>query len=178
MKTEIKLYIWITILMLIDLIFYLTKRISFAGNLFDRMILWIWFIGTFYIIFKYIKEKWSKLYGIILIGLILLSLFPMGIPILTITAFAIVNENSVKVDNEIRLLETAKSVIGKPYISIIKNYWIFEKEIGEIDYYFELNDNYYTLKDSKSIKRLSNTDSGKVQLEFEFKNKKIIKTAF
>ena len=57
MKTEIKLYIWITILMLIDLIFYLTKRISFAGNLFDRMILWIWFIGTFFISYLNILKK-------------------------------------------------------------------------------------------------------------------------
>ncbi|WP_222983285.1 hypothetical protein [Flagellimonas meishanensis] len=177
MKNEIKIYIGITILLVADLILYLTNGISFAGNIIDRLIFWIWFIGTFYIVFKYVRKKWAKIYGMTLVGLTVLSFFPMGAPILTITAFAITNENSQKIDNEIRIFETAKSVIGRPYISVVRNYWIFEKEVGGMDYDFEINDEYYNLKDSKSIKRLPDSEDGKVRLEFEFENGKIIKTA-
>lgn len=101
----------------------------------------------------------------------------MGIPILTAIAFAFSFENSYKIDNEIRIFETAKSVIGRPYISVVKNYWIFEKEVGGMDNDFELNDKYYNLKDTESIKRLPDSENGKVRLEFEFENGKILKTA-
>ena len=42
---------------------------------------------------------------------------------------------------------------------------------------FELNDKYYNLKDTESIKRLPDSENGKVRLEFEFENGKILKTA-
>ena len=112
-----------------------------------------------------------------LAGLTVLSFFPMGVPILSAIAFAFSIETSHEIDNEIRIFETAKSVIGRPYISVVKNYWMFEKEVGGIDYDFELNDEYYNLKDSESIKRLPDSENGKVRLEFEFESEKIIKTA-
>ncbi len=175
MNKEIKIYIGITALMLIDLILYLTLDISFIGNLIDRIILWVWFLSTFYIVFKFIRKKWAKIYGGILIVIIGLSLLPMMIPFLTTIGFAIVNENSVKIDNEIHIRETSKSVIAMPYISILRNYWIFEREIGKTEYDFEIDDEFFGIDDAKSIKRLPKLNDKKIRLEFEFENGKVIR---
>ncbi|CAL2095482.1 hypothetical protein [Tenacibaculum sp. 190524A02b] len=175
MRTEIKIYIGISIILMIDLILYLTLRVSFTGNLIDRILFWIWFIGTFYIVFRFIRKKWARIYGFVLIILVGLSLLPMMIPILTVAAFAVGEENSIKIDNEIRIFETAKSVIGKPYIAAAKNYWLLEREIGETDFDFEIEGKFYRIDDAKSINRLPESDSGKISLEFEFENGKVIK---
>ncbi len=161
--------------MLIDLSLFLTFDISFIGNLIDRIILWIWFITTFYVVFKYIRKRWAKIYGGILIILIGLSLLPMMIPFLTTIGFALVNEDSIKIDNEIHIRETSKSVIAMPYISVLKNYWIFEREIGKTEYDFEINDDFFHIDDAKSIKRLPESNDKKIRLEFEFENEKIIR---
>ncbi|EZH75893.1 hypothetical protein ATO12_03625 [Aquimarina atlantica] len=175
MNKEIKIYIGITTLMLIDLILYITFDISFRGNSVDRIILWVWFISTFYIVFKNIKRIWAKIYGGILIVLIGLSLLPMMIPFLTIIGFALVNQNSVKIDSEIQIRETSKSVIAKPYIYVLKNYWIFEREIGQTRYDFEINDEFFGIDDAKSIKRLPDSNDKKIWLEFEFYNGKVLR---
>ncbi len=175
MNKEIKIYISITSLLLIDLILYLTFEISFIGNLIDRIILWFWFISTFYIVFKYIRRKWAKIYGGILIIMIGLSLLPMMVPFLTTIGFAIVSQDSIKIDNEIHIRETSKSVIAMPYISVLKNYWIFEREIGKTDFSFEINNEFFRIDDAKSIKRLPESNGQKIILEFEFENGKILR---
>lgn len=150
--------------------------ISFAGNLSDQIIFWIWFLGTFFIIFKFIRKRWARIYGMLLIGLTVLSFFPKGVPILTIAAFALTNENTMRVDNDIKVFNNAKSVIARPYISVVKNYWLFEKEVGEIDIDdLEVDGKIYDLNDAKSIIRLENSSKHKVCLEFEFKNEKTTK---
>ena len=161
--------------MLADLISYLTLEISFAGNLFDRIIFWIWLVFTFYIVFKFFKNGWIKAYGFLLIILTFLSLVPMGILFFTITAFAIDSEKSIKVDDEIRLVETTKSVIARPQVSVVKNYWIFEKVVGKTDFEFEINEKYYRIGDAINIKRLTNVSNKKITIEFEFENGTIIK---
>ncbi len=173
MKTEIKLYLGVSIIIIVDLILYLTLRISFAGSIMDRILFWVWCIGTFYIVFKHIRKKWAKIYGFVLIGLIGLSLLPMMIPILTVASFAVGEENSIKIDTEIRIFETAKSVVGMPYVAAVKKYWFLEKEIGKTEFNFEIEGKFYRIYDAKSIRRLSESDSGKIRLEFEFANGKV-----
>ncbi|MEW7281357.1 hypothetical protein ABW636_22445 [Aquimarina sp. 2201CG1-2-11] len=175
MNKEIKIYIGITTLMLIDFILYLTFNISFKGNITDRIVFWVWFISTFYIVFKFVKKKWAKIYGGILITMTGLSLLPMMVPFLTTISFAIVNQSSVKIDDEIHIRETSKSVIAIPYISILKSYWIFEREIGKTEYEFEIENKFYGIDDAKSIKRLNTSGNQKIKLEFEFKNGRVIR---
>ncbi|WP_025664729.1 hypothetical protein [Aquimarina megaterium] len=175
MNNQIKIYIAISILLLLDLILYCTLDISFIGNLIDRIIFWVWFICTFYIVFKFIKKKWAKIYGFILIALIGISLLPMMVPFLTIIGFALVDEDSIKIDSEIHIRETSKSVIALPYISVLKNYWIFEREIGKTEFDFEINDDFFGIDDVKSIRRLRTLNDKKMRLEFEFEKGKVIR---
>ncbi len=99
----------------------------------------------------------------------------MGVPFLTIVAFAINKEHSIKVDHEIRVCTTSKSVMGRPYLSIIKNYWILEKEIGRIGIDdLEIDDEIYDFDDVRSISRLSESPDGKMCLEFEFDDGKTL----
>jgi len=175
MNNQIKIYLGISILLLLDLILYWTLDISFIGNLIDRIIFWLWFISTFYIVFKFIKKKWAKIYGFILITLIGISLLPMMVPFLTIIGFALVNEDSMKIDSEIHIRETSKSVIALPYISVLRNYWIFEREIGKTEFDFEINDDFFRIDDVKSIKKLPISNDEIIRLEFEFENGKVIR---
>ena len=159
----IKGYISISILLIVDLSLYLTKGISISGQICDKILFWTWLILTPIIIVKYFKEKLAKWYLGIIISLTILSLLPMGIPFLTITAFAIGNDFEKKIDNY-KLREGTKSIIAIPKIRLIKNIWIIEKEIGESDFYVEFKENSYRLKDIEKIKLQDETDS----LNFEF----------
>jgi hypothetical protein len=69
----------------------------------------------------------------------------MGIPFLTIVAFMIPDPNHpyFYLDKEIRVEFTTKTVIGKPYIAVIENFIIFEREIAEIETEFEIEGKYY-----------------------------------
>lgn len=176
MKTTIKIYIGITLLLITDLICYLSMKISLSGNLSDRALFWIWLIATVIIVPYGLKNRWAKIYGAILIVLALLSMFPMGVPILTVYAFAVDQEYSIRLDNGLRLAETTDSVIDMPYIAVIQNYWIFEKEIGETEFHFEINQQHYRLQDAKSIKFLSTQSDNEIQLEFQFQNGNVIRT--
>ena len=98
----------------------------------------------------------------------------MMIPFLTIVAFSISNEKSIDIDDKIRAIKTSKSVIGIPYLSVKETYFIFEKEIGTINYEMELNDEYFTIDELESITRLKNSANDRVVLELQFPNGKIM----
>jgi hypothetical protein len=132
---------------------------------------------TFIVTLGQIRKKWAISYIITLIMLTMLSLFPMGIPFLTIIAFAISPaDNFVQLEPRIRLQETAKSVIALPTIEAVKNYYIFERVIGTTDFYFDVNGRSYRLGDTESIKRVTNEASDSLKIEFKFKDGTIIRT--
>lgn len=88
----------------------------------------------------------------------------MGIPFLTIVAFAIETDNEKKIRNY-RLREGAESVIAIPKIKVIKKMGILEKEIGETNFYIKIGENNYRLTDFDEIKLNKKGDS--LSLEFE-----------
>ncbi len=170
MKTLIKIYIGLTLLLLLDLIFYLTSGISLATNLADQILSWSWIILTFIVVFGNIKKRWSKIYGMSLIGLTILSLFPMGIPFLTAIAFMIPNPSPDYIyrDKDIRVELTAKSVIGKPYIAVIKNFLIIEKEIAGLESEFKIGEDYYGVDDIESVSVQNSENRNGLILSFDF----------
>ena len=101
----------------------------------------------------------------------------MGIPFLTIIAFAIDPvDNSIQLDSRLRLQEAAKSVIAMPTIEVVKNYYIFEKVIGTTDFYFDVNQRSYRLGDTESVRQIPNSTSDSLKIEFEFKGGTIVRT--
>ncbi|MDW7693830.1 hypothetical protein R9C00_03655 [Flammeovirgaceae bacterium SG7u.111] len=150
-----------TFLVLADLILYLSYGITLATKIADQLLFWSWFVLTFIVVFGQFRKKWARTYGITLMLLTVLSLFPMGIPFLSIVAFMIPQgeTNYYYKDREIRIERTTKSVIGKMYVGVIKNYLIFEKEIAELDYEFENDGKYYSFGKLKSISRTKGNDN-------------------
>lgn len=170
MKLLTKIYIILTILLLIDLTLYLISEISLAGKLADQILFWVWFILTFMVVFGRMRRKWAKIYGLSLVVLTILSLIPMGIPFLTIIAFMIPDPNPQYFyrDKDIRVEYTTKSVIGKPYIAVVANYIIFEREIAEIEAEFEIEGEYYGVNDITSVYRENSLIKNRLILNFDF----------
>ncbi|WP_143519922.1 hypothetical protein [Reichenbachiella sp. 5M10] len=171
----IKIYIGITLLLLIDLTLYLTMSISFPGRLLDQGVFWVWFLGTIYLIISQFKFRWAKRYAFFLFALTILGLFPMGIPVLSTISFALTNEPSIQVNSDYRVFKTVKSVIGMPYISITQNFWVFEKEVGSTEFHFELSDEYLEIEDVTQVNLLESTNNQMLRFEFVFEDGKIIR---
>ncbi len=170
MKTLTKIYFGLTFLLLLDLILYLSSEVSLATKWADQILFWLWFFLTFVVVFRQIKKRWAKVYGFVLIGITILSLVPMGIPFLTVIAFMLPNPSPdyLYQDNEIRIEMTTKSVIGRPYIAVVKNYAIFEKEIAEVDAEIEIGGKYYDPFDIRSIHRIDSDNSRNLILSLDF----------
>ena len=177
MKLLTKIYIGLTILLLADFILYLTAGITLATKLADQILFWTWFILTFIVVFGELKKKAIQIYGFVLIGLAILSALPMGIPIMSIFAFMIPNpqQEYLYQDEEIKLEITGKSVISKTYVVVVKNYFIFEKEIAEWDSEILSGNKYYFIDDIKEITRKEKANENVITLVFDFGTEKIVK---
>jgi hypothetical protein len=175
MKFLTKIYILLTIILLLDLTLYLTSEISLASKLADQILFWLWFILTFVVIFGQIRKRWTKIYGMTLIVLTFLSLIPMGVPFLTIIAFMIPDPNPQYFyrDKDIRVELTTKSVIGKPYIAVVENHLVFEREIAELEAEYEIEGDYFDVNDIKSVYRRESLIKNRLILNFDFGKKTI-----
>ena len=167
-----RVYIVISILLIIDVVLHFTNGISILGQNSDRILFWTWLIMTPILIVKNFERRWARWYfGIIIISFVL-SLFPMGIPFLTICAFAVETDVEKRI-GDYRLREGAKSVIAIPKITIIEEMGILEKEIGETDFYLKVGENNYQLADFNEIELNEEGDS--LRLNFVLGNQSVIK---
>ena len=177
MKRLTRIYWALTILLLVDTTLYLFKEISLPGHWTDWILFWCWFVLTFIVTLGQIRKKWAIAYGISLLILTMLSLLPMGVPFLTIVAFAIeLGDNSIKLDSRVRLRETAKSVIAIPTIEAVKDYYIFERTIGTTDFYFDIGDKSYRLGDVETVRKVIDGNADRLTIEFKFKDGTVIRT--
>jgi hypothetical protein len=177
MKKLIQIYWSLTMLLLADTILYLFRDISLPGHWADWMLFWCWFILTLIVILGNIGKKWAIGYGLSLLFLIMLSLLPMGVPFLTIVAFATESKhNSIKLNSRVRLHENAKSVIAIPTIEAVKNYYIFEQTIGTTNFSFEINDKSYRLIDVENVREVTTDNSESLTVEFQFESGTVTRT--
>ena len=177
MKILTRIYWGLTALLLLDTVLYLTNNVSLPGHWIDWSLFWCWFIMTFIVTLTQIKKRWAFGYSMTLIFLTVLSLLPMGIPFLTVVAFAIdPRDNSIKLNSRVTLRETAKSVIALPTIEAVKNYYIFEKTIGTTDFNFNVNDKSYRLGDVETVREMTNDNADRLTIEFKFKDGTVVRT--
>lgn len=177
MKMLLKIYIGLTILLVVDTTLYLYEGISLPGHFSDWILLWIWLVTTIIIVAFNVRKRWAKIYAMVLIVFTILTMLPMMIPFVTIFAFAF-NAPSVRytVSNEIKLQEHSKSIISIPSIVATKSYGLYEKIIGETDFYFKIGEHDYRIQDASSIKQFSAENSDSLKIEFNFKNDTIVRT--
>lgn len=148
----VKIYILLSLLLIADLIAEIFFKISLAGYWSDRVLFWIWFIFTIYIVFAYWTKRWTKIYFSVLIAGIVLSMLPMGIIFLgiltSITGKGLIYKKELT--NNYRFQITAYGIMSRPINEIIENKGLFEKEIANEPSDFEINDS--TSISNKSIK--------------------------
>ncbi len=175
MKIATSIYFGITVLLFTDFIAYLFYGISLSGNLPDRILFWVWFVFTFFIVFKNFKKKWGKFYGAFLGFLVILTLAPMMIPFFQIIVFALNKEERIEVEGVFSLAETDATLMSLPVITLCKSKFIIEERIGKIDYEIKADEGYYRLQEAKEIKLISEEPNGDVLIEFEFEGGKAVR---
>lgn len=160
-----RIYTFITVLLLVDFALYLSHGISLPGQMIDFILFWSWLLLTPVLIFKKPRIPGMKYYALTLGLLIVLSLIPMGVPFLTIFAFATdFDGNDSKLVENYRLQENAKSVIAIPKIEVIKPRGLIEQKIGEMEFWLPIGEQDYRLQEAKEITVREVNDS----LEFNF----------
>ncbi|MDW3652806.1 MAG: hypothetical protein R8P61_37350 [Bacteroidia bacterium] len=145
---------------------YLTSGISLIGQISDKVLFWTWLILTAIVIIKYFKRRLIKGYLVFLGILLMLSLFPMALPFLSIFSFATENDYEVQIENY-RLREGVKSAIAIPKIYLLQEWGFLEKEIGETNFTIEIDNQYYKIDEIEEISLSEEKDS----LSFEFRLK-------
>ena len=177
MRAIILTYAGLTFLMVTDLLLYLSKDISLPGHLLDWILFWTWLIMTAVVIFSNLKEKWSKVYGAVLIVFTMLTMLPMMIPFLTILTFAVTPEaERFRISDDTELQELHRFVVGIPTIVRIKSFGFYERIVGQTEFEIELGDKFYTIEEAKAIRILDNNGRGSLKIEFKFEGGTVIKT--
>lgn len=136
------IYLVITLIFLGEVILSLYGY-SYLGYYSDKIINWIWLGMTIFMIIRFWKKKWIKIYFSVLVWGLIMSILPMMIPF-----FAIVNYFStmddyqqIQLNDSYRIERSRPNVLHKPQVQIYKKEAvIFEKAIYRTDYPFILED--------------------------------------
>ncbi|UZR94749.1 hypothetical protein [Chondrinema litorale] len=164
-------YLSISSLLLTDIILYINWEISYRGYWTDRILFWIWFSLTTYIIYYYWNKKIIKIYVGALISFIILSMLPMMIPFIIIITTITGTDRSCnqEISENIRIQEIAKSPIAMPQIQVIEKTWLIDKVIGERDFSISLGENSHRICNAESI-TLEENLKGERMIIFSFED--------
>ena len=155
-------YCVITFLLVANIAGDLCCQISVAGYWNDRVLFWLWFFSTFFILITFWKKLLIKIYfGLLVVGVIL-SILPMMVPFWAIVLSS--TGRGVHLIKQItpvyRLQTVGYSIIGRPLIEIIKNKGILEKRVANTNRNVFINDSTeIIIWDIKDARFLNQTDS-------------------
>ncbi|MEO5911337.1 MAG: hypothetical protein ABIP95_10640 [Pelobium sp.] len=155
-------YILISIFLLANVIGDALYQISVAGYWSDRILFWIWFFCTFFILIKFWKKLLTKIYFGLLVAGVILSILPMMVPFWAIVLSSTGQGVHLKkqITPEYRVQVVGYSIMGRPLIEVIKNKSLLEKRIANTNRNVFVNDSteirIWAIKDAKFI---SETDS-------------------
>ncbi|MBT30959.1 MAG: hypothetical protein CMO01_14970 [Thalassobius sp.] len=146
-------------------------EISYRGYWTDRILFWIWFSLTTYIIYYYWNKKIIKIYVGALISFIILSMLPMMIPFIIIITTITGTDRSChqEISKNISIQESTKSPITIPKIQVVEKTWLIDRVIGERDFSIPLREDYYRICKAKSI-TLEENLKGERMIIFSFED--------
>ncbi|WP_146171803.1 hypothetical protein [Flavobacterium magnum] len=124
-------YLIITFLLYADLFLYFLIKVTISGYWFDRILFWIWFCATLYLVSAFWKRLWIRRYFYFLCAIILLSVLPMAMPfvaiILSSTGQGLYYNK--KISDKYRFEVIQYGFLGRPVMNIDEQTFPFEKEI-------------------------------------------------
>lgn len=115
MSKSLKIYIISSVLLILFLLSLNLMGLNLKGEYTYQILAWTWIIFTFYIVIKFWKIIYIKIYGFLLFALVGLSILPMAIPFLSIVSF-LFNMNTIqtiKVNDEYKIVVTKKVMVMK-----------------------------------------------------------------
>lgn len=115
MPKSLKTYIISSVLLILFLLSLNLIGLNLKGEYTYQILAWTWIIFTFYIVIKFWKIIYIKIYGFLLFALVGLSILPMAIPFLSIVSF-LFNMNTIqtiKVNDEYKIVVTKKVMAMK-----------------------------------------------------------------
>ncbi|MFN0254925.1 hypothetical protein [Pedobacter ureilyticus] len=125
----IRVYLFVSALITLDVVLYCFWQMSFTGYWSDRVIFWIWLLLTPVVTFSFWKKLWAKIYfGLLVVGLIL-SILPMAIPFfgILLSGSGSGRLNHFNLENNIRIQTVGYGVMGRPRVQIVKDGLLFDK---------------------------------------------------
>ncbi len=108
MPKSLKIYIISSVVLILFLLSLNLIGLNLKGEYTYQILAWTWIIFTFYIIIKFWKIIYIKIYGFLLFALVGLSILPMAIPFVSILSF-LFNMNTIqtiKMNDEYKIVVT------------------------------------------------------------------------
>ncbi|WP_312555065.1 hypothetical protein [Empedobacter brevis] len=190
MNKNLKYYFGTTILFILLEIILNQFDLHFRGINTYRVLAWLWIFTTILFIIVYWKKKLIKIYTIILVALIGLSILPMALPFFAILSF-LTGSNSLqhlKIDDDYRI-ELNKQILSKERVYIYRTtpkMVILEKSenlcrpdylevLSKVLDISEENESLYTLKNSPIQQaKLVAVNKDSIGIEYQILHKKKI----
>jgi len=158
----IRVYIFISSLILLNTILYWFWQMSFVSYWSDRIIFWIWLILTPIVTFSFWKKIWAKIYLWLLVAVLILTIVPMAIPFFGIyfSATGLGRFNHFSLENNFRVQTVAYGVMGRPRIQLVKDGLLFDKVLLEdIDEIKKNDSTWLEIRKSKNAELMKQSDS-------------------
>ncbi|OOG18536.1 hypothetical protein BWD42_00680 [Sphingobacterium sp. CZ-UAM] len=132
MKSKIQIiYIFITLLLCVDILAYYLEKISLIGYFSDVLLFWIWLGLTMAVIVIFWKKILAKIMLAILILGLICSILPMMLPFYTVMLSMSSYGLRMKKDlnEKYRAQIVGYSVLSSPWLEIIEKRGIIEKRV-------------------------------------------------
>ena len=147
-KSIILLYISFTLLVILQVLFYIFEGISLRGYWSDKVLVWLWLIATVIIVIKEIKKRITKIYLAGLGTILLLSIIPFGIPILLFCTFVTASDRDfvVRVNDNVRIQKVFGSPMVGYRIQVTVEKAFYERMVAEMPGGIDVADTTYELE--------------------------------
>ncbi len=181
-KLSAILYIILSIVLLTDFGFYMSRNISLPGSRPEWVLFWLWIVSTIIIILSQWKMKWVKVYSLVLVVLVIITMLPMMIPFLSLMGYAFdPDDKRYKVTDTIELSEHQKMILARPTIVAIQSFGLYEKIVGETEVELWGGENYVDgynlhLKHAQQLKLFEPEKNDSLRIEFIFGDGSVVRT--
>lgn len=174
----IRVYLFVSALITLDVVLYCFWQMSFTGYWSDRVIFWIWLLLTPIVTFSFWRKLWAKIYFGLLVAGLILTILPMAIPFfgILLSGSGSGRLNHFNLGNNIRIQTVGYGVMGRPSVQIVKDGLLFDKikfedgdEIGANDVISiksldvkngeEQELPAFAIRDAKNIQLIKETDT-------------------
>ncbi|SOD18362.1 hypothetical protein [Pedobacter xixiisoli] len=166
----IRIYLFISVLVVLNVVLYGFWQMSFVGYWSDRVIFWIWLLLTPVTAFSFWKKLWAKIYFWLLIAGLVLSIVPMAIPFfgILLSASGSGRLNHFNLENNIRVQTVGYGVMGRPRIQLVKSGLLFDRVLLEDGDEIKKNDStWLEIRDAKNAKLINETDTS-ITVKYSF----------